>query len=223
MSLRTQVISTFYGRLSCVFMSLVFASTVSARTITITAESCDEMACISALVPRLSWAMGGDNKINNAHGTLYFNSNTALFLRFPIKDLIPKGQRITKAELTIAPNYIAGIPEINVRRLLAEWGSGVCYQYRMTYPQKIEWSQPGARGNSSDRANKNSATFKFSKVGEQTADVTEDIELWYTGASPNRGWIFTMDINNWAYFLSPYSPQSGGSKTWKLQISFEPL
>ena len=29
--------------------------------------------------------------------------------------------------------------------------------------------------------------------GEQTADVTEDIELWYTGAAPNRGWILTLD------------------------------
>ena len=208
--------------------SLAFLITMTAalpaRTITLTAEDADEMAAISPLAPRLSWVMGQPTPgVFNAQPTLYWSSPIALLMRFPVKDHIPKGQRVTKAELTIAPNYVAGIPEVHVRRVLAEWGTGVCHQYRMTYPQKLEWAQPGARGNATDRANKDSAVYKFAKVGEQTVDLTEDIELWYTGGSPNRGWIFTVEPDgNLAYLPSPYGPQVNGGKQWKLQITFEP-
>jgi hypothetical protein len=144
-------------------------------------------------------------------------------IRFPIKDHVPKGQRVTKAELSIAPNYVATAPEIHVRRILAEWGTGVCHDYRMTHPKKVEWNQPGGRGNSTDRANKDSAVFKFLKVGEQTADVTEDVELWYTGGANNRGWIMTLEPEGHvAYIGSPHPFHAAGAKTWKLQVTFEP-
>ena len=38
-----------------------------------------------------------------------------------------------------------------VWRVLPEWGIGACFQYRMTYPKKQEWSVAGARGKSTDR------------------------------------------------------------------------
>lgn len=204
---------------------LMFASPSWARTITLTAEDADEMASISSAAPRLSWVMGPANNptIFNTQPTLYWHSPIAILMRFPIKDQIPKGQRITKAELTIVPHYVAGTANIQVRRLLAEWGTGVCHQYRITYPKKLEWTQAGGRGGATDRAAKDSAVFKITKVGEYTVDVTEDIELWYTGGAVNRGWILTHENDLGVFYIaSPYSPQLGGGKQWKLQITFEP-
>ena len=205
---------------------LLTASSLSGRTITLTAEDCDEMACINANAPRLSWALINPGPgVFNTQPQFHWNSKLALLMRFPVKEIIPKGQRVTKAELTIVGSYIAGgTPEVHVRRVLAEWGTGVCHQYRMTYPQKIEWAQPGGRGAASDRANKDTAVFKFAKIGVQTMDVTEDIELWYTGGAANRGWIMTMEQDGThIYTPSPYTvPHIGGAKQWKLQITFEP-
>ncbi|MBI2805817.1 MAG: hypothetical protein HYX68_12630 [Planctomycetes bacterium] len=203
----------------------LLASSASARTITLTAEDADAMASISAHAPRLSWAMGPPTTagIFNTQPALYWESKIAVLLRIPVKDLIPKGQRITKAELTIGPTYISGTANIQVRRLLADWGTGVCHTHRMTFPKKLEWTQPGGLGGATDRAAKDSAIFKITKVGDHTVDVTEDIELWYTGAVKNRGWIFTHDNNlGIVYVPSPYAPHAGGAKTWKLQITFEP-
>lgn len=210
---------------TCVLLVLLaLAPSAQARTITLTAEDCDEMAAISSLAPRLSWVMNPPNMPFNTQPTLYWYNTISLLMRFPIKEAIPKGQRITKADFTINPSYIAGSIDVDVRRLLAEWGTGVCYQYRMTYPKKLEWNQPGARGEATDRSNRASAVFKLNKAGEQTVDVTEDIELWYTGAAPNRGWVFTHYRDGYfGYFSSPYAPHCNGtSKEWKLQITYEP-
>lgn len=202
---------------------LTLSTSLHARTITITAEDCDQMACISAHAPRLSWAMapptGG---VFSTMAQLQWNNKIALLMRFPLQELIPKDQRITKAELTIQCSYVAGSPEVHVRRLLAEWGPGVCHEHRMTYPKKVPWDQPGGRGGATDRVVKDTAVFKFPKVGEYTVDVTEDIELWYTGAATNRGWIMTLEPDGNVYLPSPYSPPLQGGKQWKLQITFEP-
>src|SRR5262249_22825761 len=158
--------------------------------------------------PRLSWVMNVPNGtgVFKTHDTVYWYSPIAILMRFPVKDHIPKGQRVTKAELMIGPHYVSGTPEVHVRRLLAEWGTGVCHQYRMTFPKKIEWAQPGGRGNATDRHNKDSAVFKFAKVGEQIGDVTEDVELWHTGGAANHGWIMTLEPEGHVgYFYSPYS------------------
>ncbi len=195
---------------------------LEARTITLTADDCDQMAALTPIAPRLSWGLSQQTPgVFFGQPQLYFVNNLALLLRFPVADLIPKGQRITKAEFTITPNYVAANPTVRVRRVLAEWGPGVCHQYRMTYPKKVEWAQPGGRGAAVDRSDKDSAVFKMSKVGEHTADVTEDIELWYTGAANNRGWILTLD-EGVVYLPTPYSLPGTTGKQWKLQITFEP-
>lgn len=195
---------------------------LAARTITLTAEDCDQMALISSRNPRLSWVgvHYGTDVVFNGH-QFYMVPGSALLMRFPL-DPIPPDQRILKAELTIPPNYVAGAPKVLVRRLLADWGTGVCHLYSRTYPKKVEWSQPGGRG-ASDRAAKDSAVFHVKAVGEHTVDVTEDIELWYTGGSTNRGWILNLENDLGAiYFPSPYSPTVNGGKQWKLVITFEP-
>ncbi len=209
-----------------IFVFLALHGPLHARTITITAEDCDQMACISANLPRLSWAMiQSAPGVINSQPQLHFGSKQGLLMRFPINDIVPKGQRITKAEFTIAPSYMLGTgASVHVRRVLAEWGTGVCHQYRMTHPQKLEWAQPGGRGAATDRVNKDSAIFKITKAGEYTVDVTEDIELWYTGGAVNRGWILTLERDGEVIYLpSPYTVgYLGGGKSWKMLITFEP-
>jgi hypothetical protein len=198
-------------------LTLTGAGSVSARTITLTADDCDMMAVISEAHARLSWVpiMMGPG-VCDTHTQMQLYPNMAAILRFPL-DKIPKGQRITKAEFSVPVEYIGGTKEFHVRRMLAEWGTGVCHSYRMTFPKKLEWSKPGAKGITSDRANKVSAVFKLEKPGVHTADVTEDIELWYTGAVPNRGFVISLDDG--VVYMTSFYPNG---TNWKLQITYEP-
>jgi hypothetical protein len=56
--------------------------------------------------------------------------------------------------------------------------------------------------------------------GEVTMNVTQDVELWYSGAAPNHGWILTAEDAD--LFLRMSSPFWGSPKGWKLRITFEP-
>ena len=195
------------------------AGILSARTITLTGDDCDQAAVITSQEPRLGWAgYMPAPKIYSTYTQMNLYAHHAVLVRFPL-DRIPKDQRITKAEWTIPTNYVAGPkPQLTVHRLLADWATGVCHKYRLTYPKKMEWTVPGAKGVASDRANQVSAVFRYDKAGSQTVDVTQDIELWYTGAVPNRGWILNLEPDTAIYLSSPYP----GGADWKLQITFEP-
>jgi hypothetical protein len=198
------------------------AGSAPARTITLTADDCDQIAILSAKLPRASWlAYLVTTAGYNAEPTLQFYADMAILMRFPLEQ-VPKGQRIVKAELMLTSEYTPNATEIGVRRLLADWGHGACHQYRMTFPKKQEWDKPGGRGAATDRAAKESGTFKFAKPGEHTVDVTADVDLWYTGATMNRGWILTIDNSAGVYLSAPYSPHYQNGKRWKLQITFEP-
>ena len=197
---------------------------LSARTITLTAVDCDKMAVISAKTPRLGWAcLMVNNGAYYAETQVQLYNDMAILMQFSLAK-IPKDQRITKAEFTMPVNYLAGTKcEVSVRRLLADWGNGVCHQYRRTTPEKVEWAKPGGRGASTDRHNKDTGVFVIEKVGDFTIDVTEDVELWYTSAAPNRGWILTIETASGpVYTASPNGPLTGGSKSWKLNITYEP-
>jgi hypothetical protein len=111
---------------------------------------------------------------------------------------------------------------MHLRRVLAEWGPGVCHLYRMTVPKKVAWAQPGGRGGATDLANKESASVLVQALGEYTLDVTEDVELWYTGGAANRGWCFWQEGAYAIYFPPPYNPHGVSAKSWKLRITFEP-
>ena len=201
---------------------LLAAGPLAARTITLTAEDCDRMAVTSPQAPRASWAATrlAPGVLDTAHQLQMYREMTFL-LRFPL-DKIPKGQRITKAELTIKADHRDGEPKLILRRVLAEWGPGVCHLYRMTLPKKVEWAQPGARGGATDLANKTSATVRVQALGEYTVDVTEDVELWYTGAAVNRGWALWQEEAFSVFFPSPYNPHTDSGKQWKLRITYEP-
>jgi hypothetical protein len=200
-------------------LTLVCTGALAARTITISADECDRMGVISATAPRIGWSNEIGTNMYHTYAQLHLYSNMAILIRYPL-DRIPKGQRITKAEWTVPFTYTAGVKQrLAVRRLLAEWGTGVCHDFRMVLPKKKqEWARPGGLGNA-DRVAKTTAVFMMLNSGQQTVDVTEDVELWYTGAAPNRGWILNLDDPGTAIFMP--SPYPTGAD-WKLQITFEP-
>ena len=213
--------------LSCMLaLAVIFAAAipVDAKTLVITLDESDQIACISAKAPRMSWATWdfGKGVFDSAH-QVQFRGGIGVIIRFPLES-IPKGQRILKAELTTSALYVEGAStRIQVRRMLADWGAGVCHSFRRTYPEKQEWAQPGGRGAGVDRAAKDSAVLEFKAVGESTVDITEDVELWYTGGAANRGWMLPLENEQQnIYLASPYGPNQDSGKKWKLQITYEP-
>ncbi|MBM4071796.1 MAG: hypothetical protein FJ271_23150 [Planctomycetes bacterium] len=189
-----------------------------AKTILITDEESDQMAAISGDAPRLSWA--GMESVPGVWNIFYLElyPNRALLIRFPL-DKIPKRQRVTKAEVIVPVDYVypANEPRLYVRRLLAEWGPGVCHLYRMTSPKPVEWKVPGAKGSGSDRIAKPQVLKPV--TGETIINVTEDVELWYSGVVRNHGWMLSNEdsglirMGSWAF---------GGRGRWKLRITYEP-
>ena len=90
----------------------------------------------------------------------------------------------------------------------------------MLRPERVKWHTPGAKGLGQDRAARATAMATIKGSGEQTLNVTEDVELWYTGAAANYGWILTTEDQD-VYVRMP-SPFWGAPKGWKLRITFEP-
>lgn len=219
--LMTSVFPSTRRLLAAVALLFPWAAPVAARTMTLTGGDCEDVAILNSDVPRMSYGVVIDNGVVRADHNLRLYNNTAVLLRYPI-ERIPQGQRITKAELTLTVNYLyANSNEIAVRRLLSPWGAGVCHDFRQAFPEKLPWAEPGARGDGKDRVAKPSAVFKVEKIAEYTIDVTEDIDLWYTGGAVNRGWIVTADVGG-IHLLPPYSPSFGGSNQWRLRITHEP-
>ena len=199
------------------FLLLCLAATLApARTITLKPDALDAFAVLAENHPRNGWAA------QPIDASLYLSNpplaapNTSFIVRYSFAQL-PPGQRITHAEWII-PGGAAAAGTVTVWRVIADWGIGVSHQFRMAYPKPLPWSVPGARGKSIDRATKPTGTGKFSTASPQvTVNVTQDVELWHTGAAPNRGWLLTFDS---ASLL--VSPTHGGRSQWQLRITYEP-
>jgi hypothetical protein len=202
-------------------LSASWSPAAQARTIVITDADCEHIAAISADAPRLSWA--GTVSAAADFGNYYIDltPKQSFLIRYPL-DRIPPGQRITKAEWTvpIIQAYPATGVRMQVRRLLADWGPGVCHLYRRTRPERVEWDTPGAQRGGADRVAEPTDTAVAHNAGEITFNVTEDVELWYGGAAANHGWILTAEDAD--LFLRMSSPFWGSPKGWKLRITFEP-
>jgi len=198
----------------------VWCLPAAARTILLNAEDCDRMAGIAESAPRLSWAMAryGDGVFHNSQVSL--SQESALLLRFSL-DKVPAGQRIVHAELIVPVSAWGGNePRFYLWRLLADWGPGVCYLYRSTRPEYTEWTKPGARGISSDRATRPTDIVRGADPGDVVINVTEDVGLWYGGGAPNHGWLFTVEDPGVAVTLA--SPAWAAPETWTLRITYEP-
>ena len=191
-----------------------------ARTIIIDAGVADRMAGIDEIAPRQGWAAFMQWTSTYYTNHVEVQSGRSFLIRFALGE-IPEGQRITHAELLLPVSHYQGTePRFYVWRVLADWGPGVCHLYRIGWPKKLAWAMPGARGGSSDRGTRPSAIVKLTKIGEQVVNVTEDLELWYTVAAPNYGWIFTVeDVGTMVRFRSP---EYDAAAEWKLRITYEP-
>ncbi len=204
---------------------LLTTATAPARTIVITDEECERIALIDARSPRLSWA---NYELGHGVWTTQYHLNLAgeraFLICFPI-DKIPKEQKITKAELLVPIYYLDGEQRLQLRRIVADWGVGVSHQYRMVRPEKKEWAKPGANDTKADALP--SSVLRLSGplrgLNERAVNVTEDVELWYTGAAPNHGWRIGHELEgSLLYLLSPVSTYPLGKVSWKLRITYEP-
>jgi len=202
---------------------LALAAPASARTIVLTDEDCERMAVLSADAPRLSWAAQEMQPgVWTTKYTLHLKSNKAFLLAFPI-DRLPRDQRITNAELILPIAHVDGEQRLTVRRVVGDWGPGVCWQHRTARPKPIEWTRPGAAAPSSDCAARATANVRIGARGETAVNVTEDVELWYTGAANNNGWVFRVeDQSAQIELLSPLSTYPNGRGSWKLRVTYEP-
>jgi hypothetical protein len=201
--------------------ALLSATSLPAKTIVITDADCDLMAAISADAPRMSWAGVANGVGEYGNHQVDLTPKSSFLIRYPL-DKIPPGQRITKAEWSVpySQHYPATGVRVQVRRILQEWGAGVCHLYRMTRPKRLEWHTPGALGVGQDRAVRATAAASIKGSGEHTFNVTEDVELWYSGAVPNHGWMISTDEP--MGFFRTNSPFWSGPKMWKLRITYEP-
>ena len=135
---------------------------------------------------------------------------------------IPKGQRIVRAELVIPLYPDQGEQRLQVRRVVGDWGAGVCHEYRMVRPKKVAWAKPGARDPVAD-ARPGASVRVRAGTKEQVVNVTEDVELWYTGVAPNQGWLILPEFDDGRIGChSPLSDLLPGYGSWKLIITYEP-
>lgn len=150
-------------------------------------------------------------------------SNThSVLIRYDLSD-IPKDMRITNAELVLPVyTYSPADTRFFIYRMLADWGDGASYKYRYNTPEKkVEWAAPGARGGSSDRATGSTASYRVKAQGDVTLNVTSDVEMWYTKAAPNNGWLFTVEEPSSTVIF--YSHIYHGYSPWVLRVTYEPL
>ena len=213
------------ARLSLVYAllaSCIAAASAEARTIILDGQSIDRMAALSAAAPRQSWAMFEPKTGAFDTSKVSLASGHSFLARFSLAR-IPPGQRIAHAELMLpVSDYSGAEARFYVWRLTAPWGLGVSHLYRSTRPQRAEWTKPGAHGYSSDRATRPTDIVRLTAPGEMTINVTEDVDLWYSGAAGNEGWLLTVeDPATVANFVSPLSVPAGQA-AWKLRITYEP-
>lgn len=193
--------------------------TSSARTIELTDKDADRMAVIAQEAPRLGWASFEVVPGLFTDSLLYLRPRAAVLVRVPL-DRIPAGSRITNAEWVLRVSAVSPVDSrLYLWRILGEWGPGACYQYRTTKPEPVEWNSPGARGAASDRAEQPSAVEACENNQDVTLNVTEDVELWHSGAAPNEGWMFTVEEQASLSLLPPTYTTRG---SWKLRITYEP-
>lgn len=199
----------------------LLASPALARTIIVTdVDAADRMAALCAEAPRQSWALTEVTAGVFDSSLLDLHQGRSFLFRFNL-GMIPKGQRITRAELLLpVTNIWVRDSRMYVWRVLPEWGPGACWLHRSAQEKKVEWAQPGARGNAADRATRPTAVVTLSAPAETVINVTRDLELWYTGAAPNNGWMLSVEDTDQTVRLA--SPVWSGRGTWKLRITYEP-
>lgn len=207
--------------LACLLaLALLYTTSAHGRTIVLDAvATVDRMAVIAEDAPNMSWAPYTPWANTYYGNAIDFQQGRAMLIRFPL-EAVPKGQRVTNAELIFTVTLVSGVePRLYIWRLLPDWGAGVCHRFRMTRPRQQEWAKPGARGSSQDRAVRPSAVCRIQGPGEYIANVTEDLEIWVTGAAANQGWL--ISVEDPGMVVRTACPLYESISQWKLRITYE--
>lgn len=211
-----------HGSMAGVALALAVWGTAAAKTIVLDAgTAADRMAGICDVAPRQSWATFEQWSATFYSNAVQVQPGRGFLIRFRL-DAIPPGQQITHAELIVpVTTYSSTDVRFYLWRVLADWDAGVCHLYRVAIPKKIPWTRPGARGGSSDRATRPTAIVRLTEgPGEQVINVTEDVDLWYSGAAPNNGWL--LSVEDPATSVRFQCPTWDGGQSWRLRITYEP-
>ncbi len=197
--------------------------TLTARTIELSGEVIDKMAVLSEEGPMQSWAAREVSAGIFLNDRLDLDNTRSVLIRYNL-DVIPPRQRIAHAEwvIPIERRRPTTGARLFVWRMLADWGAGVGHSYRRTVPDApIQWALPGARGNSSDRATRPTSIVQPTDDDEQVVTVTEDVELWYSGVAPNRGWMIAVEDPEVEIWMP--IPLNRDPYQWILRITYEPI
>lgn len=208
------------GAVVILAIMMALPSMAQGRTITIEDTDTTMMAFINPRVPLASWA--GREVWTGIFLQDYLDlaSGRRFLIRYPL-DQIPPGQRIVSAKWFIPLNsYPSPAPRLFVWRILSPWGLGVSYQNRTTYPKPTPWAAPGMGAPGIDRSLEPSNIVQLDTGNELMIDVTQDVELWYTGFAANHGWALSIDEGN--QYLRLDSPLNGGARRYRLRITYEP-
>ena len=194
-------------------------ASLRARTIELSDLDADRIAVIGPEAPRMSWAASEIAPGHFVTDSLALRRRAALLIRVPL-DKIPPNCRVTKAQWVLSMGA-SSVPEpqLYVWRILGDWGAGACYQFRTTRPKPVEWTTAGARGTASDRAQRPTDVVPCKVGADILLNVTADVELWYSGAAPNSGWMFCVEDDIQLKLNAPAYTTRG---TWKLRITYEP-
>ncbi len=194
---------------------------MQARTIVLDAQQADQMAAIHDQAQRLSWAAYAPRAGQFDTVWLHLTAEGRFLIRYDLS-AIPEGQRITHAELNLPVSAVYGSdPRLFLWRMQADWGAGVCHDYRRTDPRPQSWGMAGAKAPGRDRSMTPSAVLRVPAPGQQAINVTEDVSLWYLGAASAHGWMLSVEDQGVALRLP--SPAYNAAQDWRLLITYEPL
>lgn len=211
---------TCVASLLALTFSLTYATLTHARTITLDDSQVMQMAHIGPEIPEACWL--GAHLVPGMYYSVYIEMTPGrrLLIRYPLEQ-IPKGQRIVSAQW-IFPITYAPYPSqrLFIWRVLQPWGLGVNYTMRTQFPKPLPWSSPGADAPGVDRAITPTAAIRIQSAEEQIIDVTQDVQLWYSGVAPNNGWVMALDEGN--QYLRLGNPMYDAKGVYKLRITYEP-
>ena len=192
-----------------------------ARTEVFDASIVDRIAGIAEDAPRQGLALQPWGASFYSVGQVLLTQDRSMMLRFAL-DKIPADHRIAHAELVVPVRAVSGNePRFYLWRTVANWGPGVCWKYqRVVKDTPVPWAREGARGIGMDRAAQPTDVLRLTNPQDIVVNVTEDIDLWHSGAAPNRGWMFTVEDPD--VVVNLWSPIWDGVDRWKLRVTYEP-
>ena len=126
---------------------------------------------------------------------LDLRAERAFLIRYPL-DRIPAGQRITRAEWIVPVDLISATgrePSCTSGESSALGEPASVTITARNVPSRSPGLSRARRASRPTGPRSRRPSSPCPGPGELTINVTEDVELWYTGAAENQGWIVTVE------------------------------